>query len=152
MEVDEADVPLGAVAPPRSARSRKSGKKKDRGGKGGAGSEQQPAEEELSGADLDRQDIGQMEQILGNDPGWLAFSISTAKWVRFSVDPEMQRAFADTSYVGSNDETVARWMHRAETSVIHHIIHRIIERKKRADLFRALGRGWVCRCSLNPRF
>ena len=138
---DEADLPAEAAGPPR-ARSRKSGKKKGKGGKGGAGSEQ-PADEEPSGAELDRREIAAMEQILGNDPGWLAFSISTAKWVPFSVDPEMQRAFADTSYIGSNDETVARWMHRAETSVIHHIIHRIIEREKRADLFRALGRGWV---------
>ena len=138
---DEADLPAEVAGPPR-ARSRKSGKKKGKGGKGGAGSEQ-PADEEPSGAELDRREIAAMEQILGNDPGWLAFSISTAKWVPFSVDPEMQRAFADTSYIGSNDETVARWMHRAETSVIHHIIHRIIEREKRADLFRALGRGWV---------
>ena len=138
---DEADLPAEVVGPPR-ARSRKSGKKKGKGGKGSAGSEQ-PADEEPSGAELDRREIAAMEQILGNDPGWLAFSISTAKWVPFSVDPEMQRAFADTSDIGSNDETVARWMHRAETSVIHHIIHRIIEREKRADLFRALGRGWV---------
>ena len=138
---DEADLPAEVAGPPR-ARSRKSGKKKGKGGKGGAASEQ-PADEEPSGAELDRREIAAMEQILGNDPGWLAFSISTAKWVPFSVDPEMQRAFADTSYIGSNDETVARWMHRAETSVIHHIIHRIIEREKRADLFRALGRGWV---------
>ena len=145
---DEADLPADAVGAPRS-RSRKSGKKKGKGSKGSAGSEQ-PAEEEPSGAELDRREIASMEQILGNDPGWLAFSISTAKWVPFSVDPEMQRAFADTSYVGSNDETVARWMHRAETSVIHHIIHRIIEREKRADLFRALGRGWVCLCPSKP--
>ena len=136
---------------PSRARGRKNGKKKGKGSKGGkggagkaeAGGEEEGGEEEVDGAELDRREIAQMEKIMANDPGWVAFSISTAKWVPFAVDPEMQRAFADNSYVGTNDETVARWMHRAETSVIHWIIHRVIEKEKRADLFRALGRGWI---------
>lgn len=78
------------------------------------------------------------------DPGWMTFSLSTSPWVPFSADSEIHNAFATQDWaLRSSDEETKRWAHRAETSIIHWIIHRIIGGENRSNLFRALGRGWI---------
>ena len=109
------------------------------GGGGGA------AEAGLSGADLDRREIARFETLFqhGNDAGWLAFSSQSARWVPFSVDPEMQRAFTDGCRLGTDNAEVTKWLHRAESSVELWIVRLIMKKEKRPDLFRSLGRGWI---------
>ena len=109
------------------------------GGGGGA------AEVGLSGVDLDRREIARFETLFqhGNDAGWLAFSSQSARWVPFSVDPEMQRAFTDGCRLGNDNAEVTKWLHRAESSVELWIVRLIMKKEKRPDLFRSLGRGWI---------
>lgn len=84
-----------------------------------------------------------MEAVLSRDPGWISFSLSSARWIPFSVDPSIQAAFSDPADRNQDMAELERWLRRAETSLFHWIIEKIVERKGRADLFRALGRGWI---------
>lgn len=91
---------------------------------------------------VEKQELAHMEEKMAHDPQWLAFSLAKAPWLNFSIDKAIDTAL-DDSYIGGSDEVVARWMHRAESSVIYWIINKIIERDGRAELFRSLGRGWI---------
>ena len=70
------------------------------------------------------------------------FSITEAPWITFASDKTIQCAF-DPTHMGTTDELVAKWVHRAESAVISFIINQVIAKEGRADAFRALGRGWI---------
>jgi hypothetical protein len=91
---------------------------------------------------VEKAELAHMEAKMARDSGWLSFSLARAPWLSFSIDRAIDTAL-DDSYVGGSDEVVARWMHRAESSVIYWIINKIIEVEGRAELFRSLGRGWI---------
>ena len=82
-----------------------------------------------------------MEAIMSRDPGWISFSLSTARWIPFSIDPNIQAAFSDQGDKNPDLAVLERWLHRAETSIFHWIICRTVERDGRPNLFRKLGRG-----------
>merc|ERR1712232_653869 len=77
----------------------------------------------------------------------ISFSNSTAHWIPFSVDKDIQRAFATLKSSGKTEAHVKDFSRvaitTAESSVFEWIIRRICEREHRSTAFRALGRGWV---------
>eukprot|EP00750_Incisomonas_marina_P027930 INCI6285.1.p1 GENE.INCI6285.1~~INCI6285.1.p1 ORF type:complete len:373 (-),score=50.66 INCI6285.1:493-1611(-) len=84
-----------------------------------------------------------LENVVQSDPDWISFSIGRARWLPFVVDKEIHAAFCDTRCWQADTNAISMWMTQAENSVIFYVLHRIIERPGRADLFRSLGRGWI---------
>lgn len=84
---------------------------------------------------------------MSSDSGWISFTNSSARWIPFSVNPEMERTFGLLKGVGRLDpleHTESRvTITQAESSIQHYIVNRITEEKSRANRFRALGRGWI---------
>ena len=93
-----------------------------------------------------------------HDFGWIAPTIGKARWIPFTIDKEIIKAFttpcprATETHVYTNlVEAVAEWADDARESIINWIVGELlgshIERAagsaSRADQFRSLGRGWI---------
>ena len=132
-------MPQQKKKPKKKTGGNKKKPSKDEVGEDGVVAERQ---EKVDWVAVEKQELAHMEEKMAHDPDWLAFSLAKAPWLSFSIDTAIDTAL-DDSYIGGSDEVVARWMHRAESSVIYWIINKIIERDGRAELFRSLGRGWI---------
>lgn len=99
-----------------------------------------PVAKPKSQLDEEKEEIENMQNKLSSD--WLAFSLSSSPWIRFSVSPEIESAFS--SDVGASEPEKKQWLFRAESSIMEWVISdMILKEPDRAVQFRNLGRGWV---------
>ena len=130
----------------RTKKKKKAGgsRRKEHADAGGADNSRKGSAQSEADAwrEAERAELARMESVMGRDKGWLSFSLSAAPWHSFREDRAMNHAF---NVVGRQTAHVdlPQWVMQAESSVCLWILHQIIEKEHRAELFRALGRGWI---------
>ena len=125
----------------KKKKRKKKGKKKNKSAEGSVGINS-TGESSLVDAWTPQSDVRRCEIICGGcGNSWLPFSISSSPWFKFNVSPSIKAAFGTP--IGTTEESVHKWVERAETALSGWVLVDLILKDNRMVQFRSLGRGWV---------
>ena len=99
----------------KKKKRKKKGKKKNKSAEGSVGINS-TGESSLVDAWTPQSDVRRCEIICGGcGNSWLPFSISSSPWFKFNVSPSIKAAFSTP--IGTTEESVHKWVERAETAL-----------------------------------